>query len=314
MFTCTSYKKQTSNDKENVTDNGTPRKTTKSFTAQIKDMAGKVSSSLQFKPCICSSSHTFEGVQSPQMKDVSIQPTSPLKFSGLNYHGESFGTRVIVGSTRNQTRRRDEATTSSSRRELVGLQTPRHISSSTSKIAEEGQGGSREWMAEVEEGVYMTFMTLLEGGSELKRVRFSFVSVLVNLGIFSLDVSFSIVGASPSGAEYGTVVVDTTCDAVAINSGANASISLTSGDGIQNEELTQNDKGDPWTPDGWSRNVSGSNMYQISKKLYFMRHDFHKLNQMCYANIVQQENAVRQDLEEIQRRLSLYPSDIVLRQ
>ncbi|KAK7266284.1 hypothetical protein RIF29_18927 [Crotalaria pallida] len=165
MFTCLpSSKKKTSKRREADHNNDdTPRANTKTLSAQIKDMALKVSNSFHIKPRTRSSSHISEGVQYPYMADVSASPTPHLDYGGFAHLGRSSETRHIGGSI--------QAT--SSRGELSDFQAPRHEASSISEIKEEDQVKSSEWMAEVEEGVNITFVSLPNGGNELRKLRFN---------------------------------------------------------------------------------------------------------------------------------------------
>ncbi|KAK7289697.1 hypothetical protein RIF29_03547 [Crotalaria pallida] len=132
---------------------------------QIKDIELKISNSLHLKSRTGSSGHILEGVQYPYMADVSAPPTlHHWDYGGFRHLGGSSGTRHIGGSIR--------ATTF--RGELVDFQTPSHHEASLiSEIKEEDQVGSNEWIAKVEEGVQITFVSLPNGGNELRKLRFN---------------------------------------------------------------------------------------------------------------------------------------------
>ncbi|KAK7266283.1 hypothetical protein RIF29_18926 [Crotalaria pallida] len=166
MFTCLSSSKKKNSERREADRNNdnTPRANTKTIGAQIKDIALKISNSLHLKPRTGSSGHILEGVQYPYMADVSALPTPHhWDYGGFRNRGGSSGTRHIRGSTR--------ATTF--RGELADFQTPSHHEASLiSEIKEEDHVGSNEWIAEVEEGVQITFVSLPNGGNELRKLRF----------------------------------------------------------------------------------------------------------------------------------------------
>ncbi|KAK7274980.1 hypothetical protein RIF29_16084 [Crotalaria pallida] len=193
MFTCISCKAQTSDDERpEGRVRGTPKAATKSLTAQIKDMAVKVSSSLHLKPQTTGSSKrtSEEANKYPYMVDVSAPPTPGLNFGGLNQHAaRPFGTRLVGSSssttTSNQTLRiydDDDASSMTMSRGFTSFQTHRHESSSirgyagfqtTGATLSPSVSESKEWMAQIEEGIHMVFVSLPNGGNELVKIRFS---------------------------------------------------------------------------------------------------------------------------------------------
>ncbi|XP_019423234.1 PREDICTED: protein BREVIS RADIX-like [Lupinus angustifolius] len=169
MFTCISCTKQTSEEKEEEEEehgreSGTPRATVKSITTQIKDMALKFSGTYkQGKSCTGSSS-TYkkgqrsypdfdtisEGVPYPYVGGASSSSTPAWDFTSSNHPG---GSRYMGG---------------------FGIDRGRDSASlSVCDVVLEDEGEAKEWMAQVEPGVHVTFVSLPNGGNDLKRIRFN---------------------------------------------------------------------------------------------------------------------------------------------
>ncbi|GAB2273306.1 hypothetical protein Dimus_008105 [Dionaea muscipula] len=173
MLTCITCAKQT---EERGEDGGSGRgggattpstkDSVKSLTAQIKDMALKFSGAYrQCKPCTSSPDFrkgqrpvpdfdtTSEGVRYSYMQAGSSSSTPAWDFtsSGLNRGGRQVSR--FAG-------------------EYNGDQTPGGQESFCDVVVEDDDE-SKEWMAQVEPGVHITFVSLPNGGNDLKRIRFS---------------------------------------------------------------------------------------------------------------------------------------------
>ncbi|XP_050236448.1 protein BREVIS RADIX-like [Mercurialis annua] len=162
MFTCIACTKPGAEEGEEAA-RGTPstKEAVKSLTAQIKDIALKFSGK-QCKPCTGSSSYrkgqrpypdfdvASEGVPYPYFGGGSSSSTPAWDFPSAGHHRGPRGDSRFTGV-------------------LSGDQTPR--ADSCDVLLEEDE--SKEWMAQVEPGVHITFVSLPNGGNDLKRIRFS---------------------------------------------------------------------------------------------------------------------------------------------
>lgn len=132
---------------------------------QIKDMALKFSGAYkQCKPCTGSSSSykkghrpypdfdtISEGVPYPYMGGASSSSTPAWDFTTSNYPGGRPDPR------------------------FAGDRTPRgRDSASVCDVVLENEEEPKEWMAQVEPGVHITFTSLPNGGNDLKRIRFRY--------------------------------------------------------------------------------------------------------------------------------------------
>ncbi|XP_016200585.1 protein BREVIS RADIX-like [Arachis ipaensis] len=169
MFTCIACTKQTAEEREEESrEGGTPstKEAVKSLTTQLKDMALKFSGAYkQCKPCTGSSTYKkgqrpypdfdtiSEGVPYPYMGGASTSSTPAWDFTSSNHPGRT-DPRFMRG--------------------FGGDQTPRaRDSASVCDVVLEDEGEAKEWMAQVEPGVHITFVSLPNGGNDLKRIRFS---------------------------------------------------------------------------------------------------------------------------------------------
>ncbi|XP_050377557.1 protein BREVIS RADIX [Argentina anserina] len=167
MFTCIACTKQTEED-GGERGSGTPstKEAVKSLTTQIKDMALKFSGAYkQCKPCTGSSSSfkkgprkpypdfdtASEGVPYPYMGAASSSSTPAWDFTSNHQLGARSDSRFTrpYGGGGDQTR------------------------DSTCEVVLEDEDEPKEWMAQVEPGVHITFVSLPNGGNDLKRIRFS---------------------------------------------------------------------------------------------------------------------------------------------
>ncbi|XP_054825752.1 protein BREVIS RADIX-like [Prosopis cineraria] len=161
MFTCIACTKQTTDDREEEEggrDSGTPstKEAVKGLTAQLKDMFIK-----QCKPCTGSPSYKkgqrpfpdfdtiSEGVPYPYIGGASSSSTPAWDFTSSRYPGGRSDPR-FVGAGRDST-----------------------VSAQSCDVVLEDEDEPKEWMAQVEPGVHITFVSLPDGGNDLKRIRFS---------------------------------------------------------------------------------------------------------------------------------------------
>ncbi|XVE57324.1 hypothetical protein DITRI_Ditri04bG0082100 [Diplodiscus trichospermus] len=172
MFTCIACTKQMAEGGEEVEGgargSGTPstKEAVKSLTTQIKDMALKFSGAYkQCKPCTGSSSYkkghrpypdfdtASEGVPYPFMGGSSSS-TPAWDFTSASHHPGRSDSR-FTGL-------------------FCGDRTPGGMESiSAQDLVLEDEDEPKEWMAQVEPGVHITFVSLPNGGNDLKRIRFS---------------------------------------------------------------------------------------------------------------------------------------------
>ncbi|KAK1379041.1 BREVIS RADIX transcription factor [Heracleum sosnowskyi] len=166
MLTCITCSKQPLEDgEEGAPPRGTPstKEAVKSLTAQIKDIAVKFSGAYkQCKPC--TGSPTFkkgqrgypefdtssEGVPYPSVQPESSSSTPAWDFTRTGNHQAS----------RNDSRFARPGGSAS-------------VSTQSAKVSVKDEDEPGEWMAQVEPGVQITFVSLADGGNDLKRIRFS---------------------------------------------------------------------------------------------------------------------------------------------
>ncbi|KAK9716109.1 hypothetical protein RND81_06G211800 [Saponaria officinalis] len=172
MLTCITCAKQTDDrgDGGGVRSNGTPntRDSVKGITAQIKDMASKFSGAYkQCKPC--TSSDDFKKGERRYMDyDTSseggrysyIQPASSSSTPAWDFpsytHSRGLRSHSRFAGAYNGDKARGE-----------------RVSVAASDLVIEDADEPKEWMAQVEPGVHITFVSLPNGGNDLKRIRFS---------------------------------------------------------------------------------------------------------------------------------------------
>ncbi|KAL9242651.1 hypothetical protein vseg_016634 [Gypsophila vaccaria] len=171
MLTCITCAKQTDDggDEGGERGSGTPntRENVKGITAQLKDMALKISgTSKQYKPGT-SSSDFKKGDRSYLDYDTSseggrysyAQPASSSSTPAWDFPGSTQNRGVrshsrFAGGYNDMTQ---------SGRESIA----------ESDVVLDDENQPKEWMAQVEPGVHITFVSLPNGGNDLKRIRFS---------------------------------------------------------------------------------------------------------------------------------------------
>ncbi|KAK1436900.1 hypothetical protein QVD17_02684 [Tagetes erecta] len=167
MLTCIACSKQLNGgsihddeDGDNAVTPGT-KHAVKSLTSQIKDIALKASGAYKnCKPCTGSSFNN-----NPTRRGFAHSETGSMSgrfFGGYNRTGNS--TPRVWGK---EMEARLKGLSS-------GASTPASVSGRTESAVvfmEEDEG--KEWVAQVEPGVLITFVSLIHGGNDLKRIRFS---------------------------------------------------------------------------------------------------------------------------------------------
>ncbi|KAI3692314.1 hypothetical protein L6452_32128 [Arctium lappa] len=151
MLTCiTCSKQQIEDGGEEVGARGTPssKEAVKSLTAQIKD-ALKVSGSSKGKPPIGPSSYKKGQRGYPDFETIS---------EGVNYPYMQPGSSSST-----------PAWDFTSNEPSGGYEPPRQ----SGHLVLEDEDEPKEWMAQVEPGVQITFVSLPNGGNDLKRIRFN---------------------------------------------------------------------------------------------------------------------------------------------
>lgn len=168
MLTCITCSKQT-DEKEEEGTRGTPssKQSVKSLTAQLKDIALKFSgSNRQCKPG--TGTGIYKAGQQPYPEFDTISESVPYSYFQA---GSSSSTPAWDFSSTGHRATRPDSRFSGV---LTGDQNPagrESISAQSDVMPEDDQ--PREWMAQVEPGVHITFVSLPSGGNDLKRIRFS---------------------------------------------------------------------------------------------------------------------------------------------
>ncbi|PHU15033.1 Protein Brevis radix-like 1 [Capsicum chinense] len=134
----------------------------KALTAQIKDMAVKASGAYKnCKPCSGGSNSN----ENPKYADSETGSVSERFHYSYKRTGSSNSTPRVWGK---EMKGRLKVLSS-------GESTPVSISGRSESVVgvEDDDDESKEWVAQVEPGVLITFVSLPEGGNDLKRIRFS---------------------------------------------------------------------------------------------------------------------------------------------
>lgn len=164
MLSCIACTKQLAEGGEEVggaRGNGTPstKEAVKSLTAQIKDMAIKISGASKCKPC----------TGSPYKRGSRAYP---------DFDANSEVPYPYIGGSSNSTPAWDFTAGHNAGTRFTGMfngeRTPggREYLSAQDVVLED-EGEAKEWMAQVEPGIHITFVSLPNGGNDLKRIRFS---------------------------------------------------------------------------------------------------------------------------------------------
>ncbi|KAK8629029.1 hypothetical protein V6N13_077888 [Hibiscus sabdariffa] len=164
MLTCVSCSKQLNNSNgsvghqqdEDTLETPRTRQAIKALTSQIKDIALKASGAYKnCKPCPGSSNHNRNYADSDAASD------------SAHFHCPYRRTGTTI--PRNWGKEMESR--------LKGLSsaegTPTSVSGRTESVVFMEEDEPKEWVAQVEPGVLITFFSLPEGGNDLKRIRFS---------------------------------------------------------------------------------------------------------------------------------------------
>ncbi|KAI4329140.1 hypothetical protein L6164_021436 [Bauhinia variegata] len=164
MLTCIACSKQHNDGSFNQPEEGeaveTPstKQAIKALTAQIKDMAVKASGAYKnCKPCSRSSNDKRNYADSDLASDSARFHWAYRRAGSSNSTPRRFGKEMEA--------------------RLKGLSsgegTPASVSGRTESVVFMEDDEPKEWVAQVEPGVLITFVSLTEGGNDLKRIRFS---------------------------------------------------------------------------------------------------------------------------------------------
>lgn len=176
MLTCIACTKQlnTTNNggsrphqEEDEEETETPRtkQATKSLTSQLKDMAVKASGAYKScKPCSKTSSNN-------RNHHYADSDGGDLDSGRFHYAYQRAGTGTGTGTSTPKIWGKEMES------RLKGLSseegTPTSMSGRTESVVFVEEDEAKEWVAQVEPGVLITFVSLPQGGNDLKRIRFS---------------------------------------------------------------------------------------------------------------------------------------------
>ncbi|MBA0600736.1 protein Brevis radix-like 2 isoform X2 [Gossypium raimondii] len=164
MLTCIACSKQLNDNNgsvgrqqdEDTLETPRTRQAIKALTSQIKDIALKASGAYKnCKPCSGSSNHNRNYADSDAASD-SARFHCPYRRTGSptpRMWGKEMESRLKALSSAEGT--------------------PTSVSGRTESVVFMEEDEPKEWVAQVEPGVLITFVSLPEGGNDLKRIRFS---------------------------------------------------------------------------------------------------------------------------------------------
>ncbi|XP_027336718.1 protein Brevis radix-like 2 isoform X2 [Abrus precatorius] len=166
MLTCIACTKQLNNgslrqeEEEEAVHTPSTKQAIKALTAQIKDMAVKASGAYKScKPCSGSSN----GNRNRKYADSDMASDSARFNWAYRRTGSSNSTPRMWGKEMEG--------------KVKGLSsgegTPASVSGRTESVVFMEEDEPKEWIAQVEPGVLITFVSLPQGGNDLKRIRFS---------------------------------------------------------------------------------------------------------------------------------------------
>ncbi|KAK8676036.1 hypothetical protein V6N13_034090 [Hibiscus sabdariffa] len=148
------------------------RQAIKALTSQIKDIALKASGAYKnCKPCSCSSNHT-------------------RNYAGSDAASDSPHFHCPYQRTANSTPRIWGKEMESRLKGLSSAEgTPTSVSGRAESVVFTEEDEPKEWVAQVEPGVLITFVSLPEGGNDLKRIRFRYFVLLMGSRVESAKAS-----------------------------------------------------------------------------------------------------------------------------
>ncbi|MED6210765.1 Protein Brevis radix-like 2 [Stylosanthes scabra] len=166
MLTCIACSKQLNNgslhqpEDEEAVHTPSTKQAIKALTAQIKDMAVKASGAYKnCKPCSGSSNGNRKG----NYADSDMGSDSARFHWAYRRTGSSNSTPRMWGKEMEARLKRLSS----------GEGTPASVSGRTESVVFMEEDEPKEWVAQVEPGVLITFVSLPQGGNDLKRIRFS---------------------------------------------------------------------------------------------------------------------------------------------
>ncbi|KAA3489244.1 protein Brevis radix-like 2 [Gossypium australe] len=168
MLTCIACSKQLHNNNgsigrhqdEDTLETPRTRQTIKALTSQIKDIALKASGAYKScKPCSGSSNHDRKNYADSDAASDSARFHCPYRRRGSS--------NSTPGSWGKEKESRLKELSS-------GEGTPVSVSGRTGSALFMEEDEPKEWVAQVEPGVLITFVSLPEGGNDLKRIRFRY--------------------------------------------------------------------------------------------------------------------------------------------
>lgn len=166
MMTCIACSKQlgggslSQQEEDDAVATPSTKQAIKALSSQIKDIAIKASGAYKnCKPCSSSANRN----QSHKYVDSDVGSVSERFHVPYKRAGSSVSTPGMWGKEMEE--------------RLKGLSsgegTPMSVSARTESVVFTEEDEQKEWVAQVEPGVLITFVSLLEGGNDLKRIRFS---------------------------------------------------------------------------------------------------------------------------------------------
>ncbi|KAG6528346.1 hypothetical protein ZIOFF_010500 [Zingiber officinale] len=151
------------------------RQAIKALTSQIRDMALKASGAYRHcKPCAGASGgsqrlpHHHVGYTDSEMGSASDRFHYAYRRAGMG-----SGSSPPAAPSERELDMRLKAISSAERTPSVSGRTEAS-SEAASAFLEDGQDEPKEWVAQVEPGVLITFLSLPQGGNDLKRIRFRY--------------------------------------------------------------------------------------------------------------------------------------------
>ncbi|KAJ1698694.1 hypothetical protein LUZ63_007206 [Rhynchospora breviuscula] len=144
----------------------------KTLTAQLKDMAVKASGAYRHcKPCTGSTNHRRYSESEPAGSDrfyhCAYKRAGPVPGLGIGF-ASANSTPRLIGSVSGNLGSSGEATPAS-----MSGRTESEAAAPSELLEEDEEAEGKEWVAQVEPGVLITFVALPRGGNDLRRIRFS---------------------------------------------------------------------------------------------------------------------------------------------
>lgn len=166
MLTCIACSKQLGGgslpqqEEDDAVETPSTKQAIKALSSQIKDIA--IKASVAYKNCKPCSGSTNRN-QNNKYIDSDIGSVSEQFHGSYKRAGSSSSTPKLWGKEMEE--------------RLKGLSsgeaTPLSVSGRSESVVFMEEDGPKEWVAQVEPGVLITFVSLPEGGNDLKRIRFS---------------------------------------------------------------------------------------------------------------------------------------------